>query len=289
MLNILEINPYVRVALRSEIPAYGRINRRIIFDYELLYIQSGELLLTYNETDFLFTGGELLLLCPNIPHSFNVRGRTLVQPHIHFDMQYDSSSRDVYVSFKDYRDMNQAEHLFIRENVFPNLARSPVLSIPDKNAFLKLFFSVVDAKEKNSLLCKSNMLLLLQQIIAENASQAPQLQQTDSGVASSIRHYIDSNCNQKLTLDGLARQFSYSKYYVERCFKEKYGISIGKYYNTKKLNEAVKLLETHTVSDTAQLLGYSSIYAFSRAFRNQFGVSPTNYSTSDSMLDTSEP
>ena len=37
------------------------------------------------------------------------------------------------------------------------------------------------------------------------------------------------------------------------------------------------LLATHPVSEVASLVGFSSIYAFSRAFKQYFGVSPSKY------------
>ena len=82
-MNLAELNPYIRVAMHSELPAPFYIRRRVIFDYELIYIEDGEMVLTYNDTDYHVHHGDLLLLCPGIPHTFNVANKTLIQPHIH--------------------------------------------------------------------------------------------------------------------------------------------------------------------------------------------------------------
>ena len=59
-------------------------------------------------------------------------------------------------------------------------------------------------------------------------------------------------------------------------FQKKYQESVMKYKNKKRLTKALELLKEHTVSDTAVLLGYSSIYTFSRAYKSYYGFSPSH-------------
>lgn len=53
----------------------------------------------------------------------------------------------------------------------------------------------------------------------------------------------------------------------------------AKYYAELKIIEAKKLLreEKYSVTQIADMLGYSSVHTFSRAFRNVEGFSPTDY------------
>lgn len=276
-MNILEINPYIRYASPSAIPPPFHINRRIIFDYELLYIEDGEFLLTYNDKDFPCRKGDLLLLCPNIPHSFHILKTTLSQPHIHFDLKYDFHSEKVYICYQDYCDLTAADRKMIRENIFPQLSSFPFIKISNKGIFLETFYRIIHCKEENSLSCKSDMLSLIQMILAENPSTVFSQPATAPRVAQLIKSYIDSNYQQEISLHVLERQFDYSKFHIEKIFKQEYGISVINYRNTKRMEAAVRLLTEHSVSKTAQMLGYSSIYAFSRAFRQTYGVSPTRY------------
>lgn len=276
-MNFLEINPYIRRAMQSELPAMTRINKRIILDYELLYVEEGEFILMYNEREFLCKKGNVLLLCPNIPHSFQILNSNLVQPHIHFDLKYDFQSSKAFICFRDYCDLTPAERSLIRENAFPQLNASPFLKISDSEAFLALFYDIIYSRDFNSLSCKSKMLCLLQTIISENAPEFFHPASDSSGIAFLIKSYIDSNYNQNIQLYTLEKQFGYSKFYIEKLFKQEYGISVINYRNSKRMDAAVGLLETHSVSETAQLLGFSSIYAFSRAFRQAHGASPTSF------------
>lgn len=276
-MNILEVNPYIRCAMHSEILAPAHINRRIILDYELLYIEEGEFLLKYNEKDFWCRKGDILLLCPNIPHSFHIIKENLLQPHIHFDMQYDKDSANVFICFQDYGGLTQAERRMIRENVFPQLRETPFLKISDRERFLELFFGVIDSREVNSLESKSKMLCLLQMIISENETEEFSMPSGNPGVAMRIRSYLDANYEQEIQLCDLEKQFGYSKFYLEKLFRKEYGKSIISYRNEKRMQAAVRMLQEYSVSQTAQMLGFSSIYAFSRAFRTVYGVSPTKY------------
>lgn len=90
-----------------------------------------------------------------------------------------------------------------------------------------------------------------------------------------IKDYIDADQCLTAKLDDVAKQFNYSKYYLDRCFKESYGVGIMAYRNKKRLQTAKEMLKEHSVSVVAEKLGFSSIYVFSRAFKNHFGVSPT--------------
>ena len=212
-MNPAELNPYIRVAMHSELPAHFYIRRRVIFDYELLYIEDGEMVLTYNDIDYNVHHGDLLLLCPGIPHTFNVTNQTLVQPHIHFDMKYDPQSEYVHISYKDYGEMDPRERAMIRENLFPNLSDSPFLHISDKNAFLQLFFQIIDssAAPAKALTRKAKMLQLLEIIIAENAPQVTSQSERSDRIAASIRTFIRANYLQNITLDLLEQHFGYSK------------------------------------------------------------------------------
>ena len=263
--------------MRSELPAFSQINRRIILDYELLYIEAGTLQLTYNEKDFYCKEGDILLLCPNIPHTFHVLESNLLQPHIHFDLQYDSQSEKVFISFQDYDELSHSEQSLIRENSFPQLQETPILKIPAKDTFLKIFFDIISDKEMNSLNCKAKMLCLLQIIISQYAPESTSANLTNHKIAPLIKSYIDSNYEQEITLSLLERQFDYSKFHIEKLFKQEYGVSVINYRNSKRMAAAIDVLKNNSVSKTAELLGFSSIYSFSRAFRLAHGSSPTKY------------
>ena len=52
-MNFDLFSPYVRVAMYSELEAPFKIKRRVIFDYELIFLAEGKWKLTVNETSYL--------------------------------------------------------------------------------------------------------------------------------------------------------------------------------------------------------------------------------------------
>ena len=82
------INPYIRLAIPSVIPSGHNIIRRVIYDYELIYLERGEFSLTYNDIVYHCTEGDIIFICPSIPHSFKINNGEISQPHIHFDITH---------------------------------------------------------------------------------------------------------------------------------------------------------------------------------------------------------
>jgi len=279
MLDIHLPNPYIRVAMRSTLPKGSSINRRIIFDYELIYISDGCFTLRYADRPFECSGGQFLLIRPGIPHSFEKIASEVVQPHFHFDMAYTPLSRKTPVSFKDRPALNSEEQQLIQEDVFHGYPQFPYVSFSDKTAAIELFYAAIDSFSKNKkLAAKGIFISLLDMLISDNFPDSLKNTEADTyEVTRQVKDFIDSRNGVGISLDSLEKQFSYSKYYLERRFGRQYGVSIMLYCSEKKTALACEMLRHTTVSKVAYELGFSSVYSFSRAFKSRMGVSPTEY------------
>jgi len=275
MLDIFTINPYIRVAMHSVIPANHEIKRRIIFDYELIYIADGEFILNYNEIDYNCEKGQFILLRPSVPHSFSKIKRNLTQPHIHFDITYNNNSTQVPVSFKDINVLTDKEKNWIRDDIFKDYPKLPTIVFLDKEKALKLFYETIDSSS-SILTRKAKFIQLIEMLINDNFPNILNQQYNMYHIEKHIKDYIDAEQGLTAKLEDIAKQFNYSKYYLDRRFKERYGISIIAYRNEKRMQVAKELLKNNTISAVSEKLGFSSIYVFSRAFKNHFGVSPTH-------------
>lgn len=96
---------------------------------------------------------------------------------------------------------------------------------------------------------------------------------------TAVRRYIDMHFKEPLTLDQLSEEAHMNKYYLSHSFKREYGISPINYLISRRINESKYLLtETDlSMSQIAQLLGFSSLSYFSQAFRKTQGVSPMEF------------
>jgi AraC family transcriptional regulator len=88
--------------------------------------------------------------------------------------------------------------------------------------------------------------------------------------------YIESNFAGELTLDDIAGVAGVSRYHVSRAFGEALGRPITRYVRGRRLTEAAKALASGATDILAVALesGYGSHEAFTRAFREQFGLTP---------------
>ena len=92
-----------------------------------------------------------------------------------------------------------------------------------------------------------------------------------------IMNYVDSHIYTLKSLKELGVLTGYNYNYASNVFKAVTGETLLNYYRSKRLKTARLLLNEGklSVSEISTLLNYSSVYAFSRAFKDKYGVSPT--------------
>lgn len=276
-LDIDRINPYIRLATESIIPAGSVIRRRVIFDYELIYVAHGSFLLTYAETEYSCKMGQFIFLRPGIPHSFSGIEADLSQPHIHFDMIHSSQSRITPICFSDLPQLTENQRGLLQEDLFAAYPQDPLVTFSDPARALRLFRRVISDKKRSLLSQKADLIHLLELLISTNFPDCFSTQTGGYSIARQLKDFIDSRQGCHMSLADFEKQFSYCKYYLERRFGEEYGCSLMAYRNQKRLEWAAELLRDRSVSAVAEELGFSSIYVFSRAFKKQFGCAPSNY------------
>ena len=274
-MDIAKINPYIRVAMQGVLPAGCEIKRRIIFDYELIYIEDGKLTFDYNDVEYHCKTGDFLFIRPRIAHAFREINSDLLQPHIHFDLRYDENSTIVPVSYKDFDAMTDNEKTLIRKDYFRDFPKTPFIHFANTDAALTLFYEIIKNATISPLTRKAKMIELIDLLITNNFSDTYEKNDTAHPIESVVKDYIDAGQGMSLSLEDIAKQFDYSKYYLDRRFKDTYGISLIAYRNDKRMQLAKELLKEESVSDVTETLGFSSIYVFSRAFKNHFGVAPS--------------
>jgi AraC family transcriptional regulator len=90
---------------------------------------------------------------------------------------------------------------------------------------------------------------------------------------------IERNPHAKLTLASLARQTGLSPYHFLRTFQQLTGLTPHQYILRARLREAAMRLvaEPDKILDVALDCGFGDVSNFNRAFRTEFGVSPSAF------------
>lgn len=278
-----QLSPYVRSAISSYLPAPFTINWRSLLDYELIYIQEGSFLLRTEEKDYVCQEDDVILLCPGMLHRIECIGSiTVLQPHVHFDMVYDAWSPQVYVSYKPLSEFTEQDRKMMRPNLLADTPVGPLLHLPNPRRVMKKMQAVIDLQSKRppmlAMKLKAAMLELLAEVFEHVASHDPRETAHSGSTLREVKDYIDNNAGSVITLDSLAMHFHYSKYHLERKFRERYGTTVIRYYHARRVELAREMLiRQPSVTAAAEKLSFGSVYLFSRFFHHHTGMSPTEF------------
>lgn len=90
------------------------------------------------------------------------------------------------------------------------------------------------------------------------------------------RRIMEQTIDQPVTIRELSRKVAMNECYLKKGFKTLTGKTINEYQQELRISKARQLLrqEGQTVSDVANMLGYSSISHFSTAFKKATGLKP---------------
>ena len=129
--------------------------------------------------------------------------------------------------------------------------------------------------------CQAYMEILIIRLMRSTALAVPSESQTVSTnrQCAAVRRYIDLHFKEPLTLEQLAEEGHMNKFYLSHAFKKEYGLSPINYMITRRIDESKYLLaETDlSMSQIAQLLGFSSLSYFSQVFHRTQDISPKEY------------
>ncbi|EKY08180.1 transcriptional regulator, effector binding domain protein [Capnocytophaga sp. oral taxon 332 str. F0381] len=93
--------------------------------------------------------------------------------------------------------------------------------------------------------------------------------------------YINNHLDETLDLKKLANEAALSDFHFHRIFKALKGEAIGGYITRLRLEAIARLLRytTLTIEEIAFNIGYETTASLSKAFKKQYGISPTEYRT----------
>lgn len=101
-------------------------------------------------------------------------------------------------------------------------------------------------------------------------------EKTYSLTTSRAVRYIRRHLYQHLTVKEIAQAIGVHPNYLSSRFREETGASLCGYIRSRKMEEAQSLLlnTRHSISEIAEMLGYSSVSYFSKVYREVYGHLP---------------
>ena len=131
--------------------------------------------------------------------------------------------------------------------------------------------------------------LLLQSHLYAIAAEFAAMTGKPRGADDNLIHYVMQikqsmleNCSAPMDMEEVARLSGASSARFYQMFKRYTGLSPLKYMTTVRLNESLCMLanQASSVKEAAHAVGYSDELYFSRLFKKQMGISPTEYAAS---------
>lgn len=247
--------------------------------WECLYVLEGELCVSADERVYNMTAGDLIFHKPLEFHKFtiqNERGATLLIFSYSAEgpltvwlrnkvFQLSFSQKEIIHSLLEYM-QSKTDPIDIRtfkhDYYLQPFSKFPYYSQIIANGLCQLFLNLA---EKGTL---------------STVSSTP-----DAITFRNAINLLNASLDQQPTVNEIAKQCNTSEASLKRVFDKYAGIGVHQYLLKLKINVAKKrLLDGEQVSDISEKLGFTSQSYFSKAFKREIGVSPSNFVKQEKVL-----
>jgi two-component system response regulator YesN len=94
-----------------------------------------------------------------------------------------------------------------------------------------------------------------------------------------IKQYIDKHYFEDIKIFMFTEKYFLSREYLMKLFKQEFGSGIYEYVQKVRMEKAVELLADPNlkIQDISEMLGYKDKNYFSKAFKNYYEMSPSEY------------
>lgn len=94
-----------------------------------------------------------------------------------------------------------------------------------------------------------------------------------------IYEFVQENYEKEINLQLLSEKYHFSYSYLSAIFTEKFGINFSKYLKKVRISKAkLFLTETRlTLTEICEKVGYTELGYFSRVFKEETGMTPSQY------------
>jgi ligand-binding sensor protein len=105
--------------------------------------------------------------------------------------------------------------------------------------------------------------------------------------ASKIDSYIRTHLNDELSVKRLCDEFGISKNKLYETSHQSFGMSIGEYIASARIDEAKQLLSTtdYPITQISTMVGITNYNYFTKFFKTNVGISPLKYRKSVQFLE----
>lgn len=230
-------------------------------DFDFWYTVSGKFTLQINKEEYVAHRGDAFLMAPGTTLTLRSSGYS-EQQFCHFVPQY-LGSHLLRGEFQDHRISPRHYHLLqaLSQMLMEADTRTPLTNTAVESVLKILLCDMIDSQAVK----QSDFFLLHPGADLEQMSR--------------ILEYIHRNAHMKLSNRELAAQVGFNESYFSRYFKKHMGVSPKQYILKSRMEYAKNLLGENglSVKETALTVGFTDQSAFSKTFKNMYGIAPSAF------------
>ncbi len=238
--------------------------------HQLLFITGGSAQIIVGAKNYMAKSGTLIIISRYENHSVQILSDDYKRFSLRISPYAPEGDREDYTLF----------------SVLTNRPQSFVHAIDVSDYFdevLSLFKNMKTEFDGNDKYSKNMLNLYLKQLLVLLYRKEPQLftdmDDEATGIIHSIQSSFQSNCKEQYTLNGLSEKYNISVFYLSHLFKKVTGFSVMSYLLSCRIANAKKLLtKTNTdIGTISRECGFSDSANFSRKFKSETGLTPTDF------------
>jgi len=237
-----------------------RLEPRTVPDYNLIFVTRGTAVWVIDGVEHHLPPGRLLIVPPGVlHHAFSRTKRiTLVSMHVTATLPGGRDAFDVLVPPR----VRQVE----RRTALDRYLRGTLDDF-------------VGAAPRNPHVMAGWSQLVVHELIADGAAKGLLTCRDLDPLVAELLDELTRRIDRPTTLDDLAAFAGYSGQHLNRVFNRSLGITPLRYLMRMRMDRAGRLLVEGklTVKAVAAAVGFDDPYYFSRVFKQQVGLSPSDY------------
>ena len=248
-----------RLSSHYKLPTWWRSGRP---DWQLLYVASGKAHFYIKGQEVIVTAGNMVLYQPKQEMHYEYFGKD--KPEVYW----------VHFTGGQVRSILKRHDVPMDNNVF-YAGNSPTYGYLFKEMILELQTCRVGYEALLSMYLEQIFVLVQRSRLDKSPVVSSHLQE-EMGIA---RRYFQEHYNEDINIEEYALSRNMSVSYFLKKFKEVTTKSPMQYILGIRISNAVSLLKStdYNVTEISTIIGYDNPLYFSRIFKKQKGVSPSDY------------